>query len=263
VAPVRGGARSYSGVIYLSNVGGSVIVKGSVIGGTPDPKWWVCDARGAIRMDNVKAIVIGGDLIGGSVTGSASLDRSGAIQADDVGSISIGGSIFAGRHDSTGLLSETNGGITTDGLGSLTVKGRIVGNETRRVFISVGGITEATPIPALRSITVGGNVEHAVIEAGTTYSNGSIGAVKVSGDWIASSLAANVTNPDHAYGTATMGPTTPRFRASLRSPSPALSSAHKPATRSPSPPRDRQLQVVRPEPRAHPRHQSRLHRRRS
>src|SRR5690606_38445049 len=90
-----------------------------------------------------------------------------------------------------------------EALGPVTVKGSVLGNSTHAVGITAVG--EASPTAsrdlAMARITIGGDVAHTRIMAGVDiaydYVNGNaqIGAVKVGGDWIASSLAAGV-HPD-------------------------------------------------------------------
>jgi len=124
----------------------------------------------------------------------------------------IGGSVFAGVDTSSGSLTKCGSIRAGNDIGSLVVKGSLVGNSANPVVISARG--QATPGAsadvAIGKISIGGRVELTNILAG--YDTGlnpadgdaEIGRVKVAGDWIASNLAAGVRNPgadDAAGGT--------------------------------------------------------------
>ncbi|MEQ1862999.1 MAG: hypothetical protein ABMA13_24010, partial [Chthoniobacteraceae bacterium] len=119
------------------------------------------------------------------------------------------------------LDTSTGGGLTNnatiraaDDIGPITVKGSIAGTSTAdgttRPVIGARG--QETPGPgatmdlAIKSLTVGGRIDRALILAGyastdslTAGSNGnaSIGPVRVGGDWIASSISAGVNDTNN------------------------------------------------------------------
>jgi hypothetical protein len=155
-------------------------------------------------------VKIGHDLIGGSISGSASLNESGSIESGGrIAGVTIGGSIVSGIDASSGTLSNDATIRATNDIGSLTVKGNLTGNVTANgaspVVISARGraVQGKTTDLAIGKISIGGRVEYASILAGyspgagrPTASNGDaqIGAVTVGGDWVASNLVAGSMN---------------------------------------------------------------------
>jgi hypothetical protein len=136
-------------------------------------------ASGANR--KMGAVSIGGSLVFESLTTRLSADQG-------IGSVKIGGSVRGGS-----IIS--NAGA----LGPITIGGDligdgIVGNE----IFGFGQITAPTKglDVAIKSLTVKGNVENAVIAAGTGSSDvnadASIGVVSVGRAWLASSLIVGV-----------------------------------------------------------------------
>jgi hypothetical protein len=156
------------------------------------------------------AIHIGHDLVGGSVSGAESSDATGFIQSSGgrIAGITIGGSIVAGFDHSTGSLTSNASVRAGNDIGSLTVKGSVIGhpdtgNGASPVIISARG--QEFPQPgidlAIGKITIGGNIENAQILAGydatltPKNADAQIGAVKAGADWVASDLIAGATNP--------------------------------------------------------------------
>jgi hypothetical protein len=143
---------------------------------------------------------IGGDLIGGSITGSASLADSGAIRASDrIASVSIGGSLIAGTDASSGTLARSGAILAGDDLGPVKIGGSILGNSTNpALIVARGGQFEPTNgfDVAIASLSVRGDVRFARILAGFDFdlnpanADASIGAVSVGRDWVASNLVA-------------------------------------------------------------------------
>ncbi|HEV7404864.1 MAG TPA: hypothetical protein VGO11_18120 [Chthoniobacteraceae bacterium] len=209
---VVGGTAVQTGSINTVNTVGkpatAVTIGGSLIGGAGGNSF---NGSGQIRSSgDLGAIVIGHDFLGASISGSAvDLTASGIIQAGGgrIAGVSIGGSIISGLDTSTGgkLISNTTIRANDD-LGSLTVKGSIVGRESANgsspIVITARGqqTTTDTRDLALGSVTVGGLVSLANIEAGfnisgsATNANAQIGAVKVTGNWLLSNLVAGVMN---------------------------------------------------------------------
>ncbi len=159
--------------------------------------------------------------IGGSIDGTdMSSDLSGAIYGLSIGRLSIGGSIIAGTDTSTnGNLTRNGAIIAVKDLGTIAVKGSLIGNVTPngvpRVLITVVGQAppSATLDLAIGKLSIGGRVEHAQILAGfdssvsstpaPTNSNASIGAITVGSDWRASSVSAGIQDTSaNGFGNA-------------------------------------------------------------
>src|SRR5262249_44784716 len=97
-------------------------------------------------------------------------------------------------------------------IGSVTIRGDMVGSAANPAVISAGGHFMSTGGPdlAIRSVTVKGRVEHGLILAGvdpiTPYAyqpvdaDAQIGSVTVGGDWIASSIAAGAVAGAAGFG---------------------------------------------------------------
>ena len=124
-----------------------------------------------------------------------------------IGSLFIGGSILAGTNSGTGTLIDSGSVRVADDIGSIVVKGSLIGNTTNPVIITARGqaVPTATADVAIKSLTVSGRVEHADILAGyfpggiplAGNADAQIGAVVV-GDWIASNLVAGVQDDNDA-----------------------------------------------------------------
>jgi hypothetical protein len=205
------GGAERSGSLQSSVEVANLTVGGSVIGGSGF-------SSGSINLfGESQRITIKGDLVGGSVTGTDSASFSGSISVGRVDALTIGGSVYAGTNTGSGTLNYSGSILVRDDLGSLKVKGSIVGNATNEVLIVAngqkglllgGGATDL----AIGKLNVGKNVEFARVLAGYGFSassptglNGdaSIGTVRVGGDWIASDLVAGIKqgNAD-GFGTA-------------------------------------------------------------
>jgi hypothetical protein len=204
---VRGGTGNFSGQI-VSDLGelASVTIGGSFIGGSPVAGF--LQSTGVIQsFSTMGPVKIGHDFIGGSVSGSATLRFSGMISNlyGQMVSIVIGGSIISGIDTSSGTLTESAVIRCGTFLGSLTVKGSLLGNhfgDLSPVNISANGqeTPTATVDVAIGKVTIGGRIELARILGGfngagnPVNGNAQIGAVRVGGDWIASTLAAGIEN---------------------------------------------------------------------
>jgi hypothetical protein len=206
---VIGGSASSTGIIGVGTVKGKVTIGGSLIGR-------------AIITDNVNDISnvgvilvngdcgpvrIAGDIIGGSIASDGSLDNSGILVVfGDTPSIFIGGSVVAGHANGTPPSELSNSGsIVGFSAGRLTIKGDVLGNETQMARIIFTGKAAGLPGKGLGPLTIGGNVEWgliAVAGAGglTPTPNAQIGAVKVGGDWVASSLLSGVDPVNNFVG---------------------------------------------------------------
>jgi hypothetical protein len=207
-----GGRGDFAGTVLTFGHLAGVTVGGSVLGD-----------RGLTGLlyaaGDLGPVRIGGDLRGGSISGTEpDHPGSGAIVADRIASVSIGGSVVAGTDTSTAGALLLNASIRAMAdLGPVMVRGSLVGNRTADgdspVVIAARGQTAlapgATTDLAIKSLTVGGRVEHARILAGYDFElipvngNASVGAVSVGGDWLASSLVAGVRDVSgDGFGTA-------------------------------------------------------------
>jgi hypothetical protein len=156
-------------------------------------------------------VTIGGDLIGGSITGSTTLDNSGSISAiGHLGSVLIKGSIIAGSNSGSGKLVGSAAIMSVDAdIGSITVMHDIVGNSTGIVQISAEG---QSPKPgsgtdvAIGTLTVGGNVSYLNVLAGfsgdsatDSNANATISSIVVGGNWTASNAVAGASQGTPPY----------------------------------------------------------------
>jgi hypothetical protein len=203
-----GGTGDGSGVLRSTLQMTSVTIGGSLVGaslGTGS-----ADVTGAIIAGGgIGAVRIGHDLVGGSISGAATIERSGFIEsAGRIDSVSIGGSFIAGVDASSGGLLRSGTIRAGADIGAITVAGGLIGNVGAQgeslVTISAQGqaglAANARADVAIGRITIGGRVEFAQIFAG--YDRGltprnadaQIGAVSVGADWIASSIVAGAVN---------------------------------------------------------------------
>jgi hypothetical protein len=206
VGDLHGGAGPGSGAItdtVTTGVVDAVTIGGSVIGGAGGGSGTV------FILGKLGPLKIGRDLIGGSIDGSASLDGTGFVRAGSIASVTIGGSVIAGTDSSTGTLLNSGSIRANNAIGAISIRGSVLGNESSggltKAIISARGQTVlapgATTDLAIKSLTIGGRVSLAEVLAGfdsndldSAGSNGnaSIGAVKVGGDWFASTMSAGV-----------------------------------------------------------------------
>jgi hypothetical protein len=206
---VHGGSAIATGYIVSDGTISSVTIGGSLVGGT-------ANLTGGIFPTELGPVKIGRDLVGGSLApGAATIDRSGFIETQTrIVSVAIGGSIIAGLDDSAVGELVRNASIRAgDDLGSLSVKGSLIGNVslngTSPVIISARG--QSSPVGddmAIGRIAIGGSVERANLFAGYDTSlvpmndGAQIAAVIVSHDWIASNLVAGtIAGIDGLFGT--------------------------------------------------------------
>jgi hypothetical protein len=201
---VLGGSGPGSGFIGTSGKLSGVTIGGSLVGGTGSQSGEVFSAG------DVGAVKISHNLIGGSNIGSTSLDSSGIIKSlGQIASVTIGGSVVSGNigiNGSSGTLTNDATIRAGNDIGSLTVKGCLIGNVTEfgafPVVISARGqaVQGTTTDLAIGSISIGGRVEFADILAGydtnlnPVNGDAQIGAVTVGGDWAGSNLVAGAMN---------------------------------------------------------------------
>jgi hypothetical protein len=198
-----GGDNLESGAILVTEDITSIVVGGSLIGGpvtgdsAPD-KTGVIIATGTIGTVNIR-----GDLRGSDQFGSQTSD-TGSVDGKRIGSITVGGSLIAGAGNSV------RGGaiVASEDIGSVVVKGGMLGNSSNHAVIFAHGLAE-NPVEnnfAIKRITIGGSVEQAWIFAGVDNNgvadngNAQVGRVSVGGDWIASSMVSGCTSTDGIIG---------------------------------------------------------------
>jgi hypothetical protein len=151
---------------------------------------------------------IGRDLVGGGAAGTFNLTDSGAIRARRIGRLTIGGSLIAGTDNTSGQFSRNGAVVVEDDLGSVTVKGSLIGNGSSPVLISARGqrTPTATADMAIGRLAVLGRVEFAQVLAGldglgiARNADAQIGPVVVGGDWVASAMAAGGVATNGFFG---------------------------------------------------------------
>ena len=221
---VIGGAGNYSGSVGSYSTVGSVFIGGSLKG--PTLSTGMVSVSGEIvALGAIQSVTILGDLRGGTITGDAHLSDSGYIAATVIGHVTIGGSVIAGTDNSaSGSLVNTGAIRAIDTLGSVKIGENMLGTTgtggvVTQAAISAGGIFNSHstlpkgPDLAIARLTIGGNVEHASIEAGVpnvviasfgfsspANADAQIGPVSVGGEWLASNPAAGAAATDGFYG---------------------------------------------------------------
>lgn len=188
---------------------GSMIVGGSIVGGKKDYSGTVyCSGFiGSLR--------IHGNIEGSSVGTAITRHDTGAIIAGSIGSLVIDGSILAGTATNRGSLANSGAVRVANDIGSITVKGSLIGSSSNPVLITARGqlVPGTTTDIAIKSITVGGSVEFADILAGYDTSDipagvnpdAQIGSVIVGSNWIASNLIAGVQDDATPLRNASFG----------------------------------------------------------
>lgn len=196
---VKGGTGDRSGRIHSNGTLSSVTIGGSLLGGG-------ADETGEILADIfLGKVFIGGDIRGGDVAGTAASNGAGAVYSDRVGSVTVLGSIFAGVNSGSGLLANSGAIHAAHDLGSVVVKGGLIGNASNPVrIVALGQTAQSGSDVAIKSVSVAGNVQFAEILAGynsdtstlargvATNGDAQIGAVTIGGDFISSSIIAGL-----------------------------------------------------------------------
>lgn len=192
---VTGKNFDYTGVVLAQHGIGEINITGSLIGGN---NTIATDPNGSIHTGRNTGAIIVGSYDQGVIFGS-------------IGKLSIGGDIKSGEV-MAGKLQDS-GAVRVNGyIGEMSVGGSLIGNETMPVWITAlaNPGTSVMNNVALKSLSVGENVDHALILAGVLAGTGDplqgatpgarIGDVTVGGDWTASSLAAGVKAGADGYG---------------------------------------------------------------
>jgi hypothetical protein len=166
-------------------------------------------------MGDIGRISIGGNLVGGSITGTqGNLVESGVLSSINgrIGSVVIGGSVLAGRDESTGgaLIDSASIRAALD-IGSIVVKGSVVGtigsggDRTPVTFAAKGQAAPTETVDlAIGKVFIGGHATRLNVLAGFDFGtilnpnpangNAQIGTVSIGGDWVASNVVAGVEN---------------------------------------------------------------------
>lgn len=183
-----------TGSIFSENGFGRISIGGSLAGGAGDASGST-KSRGAIR-----SIHIGGDIQGG--TSSADLTDSGTVQGRSIGSLFVGGSIIAGEQTGIDQNIRTGSVHAADSIGTITVRGSLIGTPAEPVLITARGQANPTNTTdvTLKKLTVAGSVMFTDILLGYDLNSrgqnadAQLGTLRVAGDWHASSLLVGV-NP--------------------------------------------------------------------
>jgi hypothetical protein len=228
---VLGGASNESASIYQGGIG-SVFIGGSIVGGDGNSSGVISMTGSKNATITVGGSVIGGDgnrsgvlrpgtsfttvKVGGSILGSGGM-QSGILSVDGKAAVTIAGDVRGGAGVDSGSIADlfgnartlkslTIGGSVVSGdnalqiavksIGAITIKGSIAGTADAPVNITAESIT--APATAAESIgigklTVGGNGKTA---------DAAIGAVKIGGNFIASSITAGIDPVNGKLGDA-------------------------------------------------------------
>lgn len=223
---LRVGGDVTGATVAVANGGiGTMKINGSIVGGfvsanndlgrgmvTGNVEGTSAGYAGIFFGGTIHSLSVGGNIQGGSQMGSADLVLSGAILADHIQHLTIGGSLLAGTDVTTGSYWANGAVIGYFDIGSVTIRGDMVGNASNPAVISAGGhfMDTGGPDLAIGSVTVKGRVERGLILAGvdpvTQYAyepvdaDAQIGRVTVGGDWIASSIAAGAVAGAAGFG---------------------------------------------------------------
>lgn len=201
---IVGGAGESSGLVYGDD-GVASVTAFSIKGGAGN------NSGGVAALDGrVESVLVKGSIIGGSIFDTGSLANSGGIIGDGIGKVVVNGSIIAGVDNSEGTLARSGGIISTGAIGSVTVKGSLIGNITNPVIISArtGGDPATGDDITIGSLTVGRNVTYTQILAGfdgltaPANADAAISKIVVGGSWRSSSVVAGAydTGGNGQYG---------------------------------------------------------------
>ena len=178
-----GGGALYSGAVYAVGAIRSAVVGGAVSGG-------VGFASGIITAGSIGTLDIGGAIQGGVGTGSGFVSASGRIGTLRVGGIGAGDGVQSGS-------------VQAQSLGTVLVRGNVLGSWLQPAIISAEGSTRGGP-RAIGSLTVAGNMIKTLVLAGyrgTSPRNAAarIGTVTVGGSMQSSSIVAGIENPGPSH----------------------------------------------------------------
>ena len=199
-----GGAGQGSGTIH-GRVINLVHVNGNVVGGTGS------DSGGVSAERLLKDGFIHGNIVGGDSASEQARTSRGYVGGHIIERLTIDGDLKAGRDDGSGLPEGASVGAGGT-IGSLHIRGSVIGNENTRVTISArGNPTRA----AIQTLVIDGSVSFAEILAGGIDSpsrgtgradfpnaDAQIGTIRIGGDLRSTSIVAGVeAGPDGLFGT--------------------------------------------------------------
>jgi hypothetical protein len=174
IGGIFGGSHDRTGQVESLDGIGTVRIATSLVGGSGLDSGSVLAARG------IGNLWLGGDIVGGANVFSGSVAAGGRIGRLHVGSIVADLGLFSGS-------------IKAGRLGTVSVRGSIIGSATRQAVISALGPTGR----AIESLSVGGSITNALVLAG--YDGGTpasgdvqIGSVTVGQNLVATSIVAGV-----------------------------------------------------------------------
>jgi len=197
-----GGSAFKTGVIQAKTSIGSVTIGGSVIGGS-------FTETGGIESDgSIGKVKIGVDLRGRDFSSASNFKHTAFVLAEtSIGSVVIGGSVLAANQSGGGALKFSGAIQAGKDLGTVSIGGGVLGNESTPVVISgFGQAVKRGSDLAIKGISISGTVERALIQGGYSTDgvagNGDaqIGAIKIGGDLIATSIVAGVVSTDAFFG---------------------------------------------------------------
>ncbi len=210
VGDLVGGNGDNSGKINAGGKLASLTIGGSLLGGKADSSGYI------FSTGDIGVVKIGHNLRGGSPTngGDPSIHGSGYIEGARIASITIGGSIIAGFDFNNADAPTKNASIRArDDIGSLTVKGSLVGNtngDDVNVIISARGQRglgpTATTDVAIGKISIGGGTSFVRILAGYDAelagrnADAQIGAITIGGNVGTTNLIAGVSDEGDGFG---------------------------------------------------------------
>lgn len=164
---IEGGLGNHSGSVFSNGILTSVSVGGSVIGGVDrnvDVSTFTGDSSGRISCAAaIGSIKIAGSLIGGSsqlsggiggdirgsnAFASGTTSDTGSIQAKRIGSLTVGGSVVAGNNallPDNGVVVHSGAILALQDIGTIAVKGSLVGNTSHHLEIFARGQDSAAP----------------------------------------------------------------------------------------------------------------------
>lgn len=198
---IKGGTQNSAGYILASEKMGTVKIGGSLIGGSGS---FTAD----IEADSgfTGPVTIGGSVIGGSGDGSGFIDAETGAK-----SITIGGDLVAGT--APGAADSGSGGMlyASGSLGTVVIKGSIIGTSAHHALISALGLTDANKnVIAIKSLTVGGSVQFGDIIGGEEDINpvpghqvngdAQLGKITIAGNFVASSIATGAKAGQTGFG---------------------------------------------------------------
>ena len=177
------------GRIYTISGFGTIVVKGSLIGGSEDYSGRITSPNAA------KSVTIGGSIVGGDGL------ESGLLSFRTIGKLNVGGDLVGGDGTKSGSITAYYGGIPKGLIGGSLIGG--TGNLSGR--ITAGGNT-LTPAD-IGTLLIKGSILGQELTSGDegfgagVYANGSILNLTILGDVVRANIIAGVVpGPDGRFG---------------------------------------------------------------